>query len=250
MFLNNDYGILQTVIFMITSLTNEKIKEYTKLNQAKYREEKGLFIVEGPHLVEEAKKAGVLVEVVTTEQNVVGTLVSEAVMKKISNTVHPVKVLGICKMINKNEIKSHVLVLDKISDPTNLGTLLRSSVAFGFETVFLSEGCVDPYNDKVIRGSQGAIFKVNIVKGDLLKFLSKIKRTHQIFGTNVRIGEDVSKVEIKPNLAIILGNEAKGMREEANQFTDSNLYIKMSNTESLNVSVAGSILMYEISKKC
>lgn len=235
---------------MITSLTNEKIKEYTKLNQAKYREEKGLFIVEGPHLVEEAKKIGVLLEVITSDPNVVGTLVNEAVMKKISNTVHPVKVLGICKMIKKNEIKERVLVLDTISDPTNLGTLLRSAVAFGFDTVFLSNGCVDCYNDKVIRGSQGAIFKVNILKGDLLDFLSKIKKTHQILGTNVRVGEDVSKVEIKPNLAVILGNEARGMCEEANKYTDKNLYIKMFNTESLNVSVAGSILMYEISKKC
>ena len=235
---------------MITSLTNEKIKEYTKLNQSKFREEKGLFIVEGPHLVEEARLAGVLVEVVTTDPKVEGTLVNEAVMKKISNTVHPVKVLGICKIIDKSEVKSHILVLDRISDPTNLGTLLRSAVAFGFETVFLSEGCVDPYNDKVIRGSQGAIFKVNIIKGDLLQFLSKIKKTHQILGTNVRVGEDVSNVKIKPKLAIILGNEAKGMREEANQFTDNNLYIKMLNTESLNVSVAGSILMYEIRKKC
>ena len=234
---------------MITSLTNERIKEYAKLNQNKYREEKGLFIVEGPHLVEEAKKLGLLVEVITTLPTVEGLLVNDAVMKKISNTVHPVKVLGICKMLKKSEIKDHVLVLDTISDPTNLGTLLRSAVAFGFDTVFLSNGCVDCYNDKVIRGSQGAIFKVNIIKGDLLEFLSKIKKTHQILGTNVRIGEDVSKVQIKPKMAVILGNEARGMCEEANQYTDSNLYIKMFNTESLNVSVAGSILMYEISKK-
>ena len=234
---------------MITSLTNEKIKEYAKLNQNKYREEKGLFIVEGPHLVEEAKKLGLLVEVITTLPTVEGLLVNDAVMKKISNTVHPVKVLGICKMLKKSEIKDHVLVLDTISDPTNLGTLLRSAVAFGFDTVFLSNGCVDCYNDKVIRGSQGAIFKVNIIKGDLLEFLAKIKKTHQILGTNVRIGEDVSKVEIKPKMAVILGNEARGMCKEANQYTDSNLYIKMFNTESLNVSVAGSILMYEISKR-
>ncbi len=235
---------------MITSLTNEKIKEYTKLNQSKYREEKGMFIVEGPHLVEEANKLGLLVEVITTDPNVNGTLVNEAVMKKLSNTVHPVKVLGICKFIKKSELASKVLVLDTISDPTNLGTLLRSAVAFGFETVFVSNGSVDCYNDKVIRGSQGAIFKINIIKGDLISFLSKIKKTHQILGTNVRVGKDVTKVELKPNLAIILGNEARGMCEEANNFTDDNLFIKMSNTESLNVSVAGSILMYEISKKC
>ena len=234
---------------MITSLTNEKVKEYAKLNQNKYREEKGLFIVEGPHLVEEAKNLNLLVEVITTTDEYDGLLVSEAVMKKISNTVHPVKVLGICKMVRKNEIKNKILVLDTISDPTNLGTLLRSAVAFGFDTVFLSNGCVDPYNDKVVRGSQGAIFKVNIIKGELLPFLEKIKKTHQILGTNVRMGEDVCATEIKPNVALILGNEARGMCEEANKYTDGNLFIKMHNTESLNVSVAGSILMYEISKR-
>lgn len=233
---------------MITSLTNERIKEYSKLNQSKYREERELFIVEGPHLVEEAKKLNLLVEVVTTDSSIEGTLVGEAVMKKICNTVHPVKVIGICKMIKKNKLTNQVLVLDTISDPTNLGTLLRSAVAFGFETVFLSNGCVDLYNDKVIRGSQGAIFKVNVIKGDLLEFLAKIKNTHQILGTNVRLGEDVSKVQKRDNLAVILGNEARGMNPLAEKYVDSNLYIKMSNTESLNVSVAGSILMYEISK--
>ena len=235
---------------MITSLTNEKIKEYSKLNQSKYREEKGMFIVEGPHLVDEASKLGLLVEVITTDPNVNGTLVSDAVMKKLSNTVHPVKVLGICKFIKKNELTSKVLVLDTISDPTNLGTLLRSAIAFGFDTVFLSNGSVDCYNDKVIRGSQGAIFKINIIKGDLISFLEKIKKTHQILGTNGRVGKDVTTVELKPKLALILGNEARGMCEEANNYTDDNLFIKMHNTESLNVSVAGSILMYEISKKC
>ena len=235
---------------MITSLTNDKIKEYAKLNQSKYREEKKMFIVEGPHLVEEANKLGLLVEVITTDPNVNGTLVNEAVMKKLSNTVHPVKVLGVCKFVKKTELTSKVLVLDTISDPTNLGTLLRSAVSFGFETVFLSNGSVDCYNDKVIRGSQGAIFKINILKGDLISFLDKIKKTHQILGTNVRIGKDVTTVELQPNVALILGNEARGMCEEANNYTDDNLFIKMHNTESLNVSVAGSILMYEISKQC
>lgn len=234
---------------MITSLTNERIKEYAKLNQNKYREEKQLFIVEGPHLVEEAKNLNLLVETFTTDERMEGTLVSEAVMKKICNTVHPVKVIGICKMSNKKALTSKVLVLDTISDPTNLGTLLRSAVAFGFETVFLSNGCVDLYNDKVIRGSQGAIFKVNVIKGELLEFLSKLRKTHQIFGTNVRLGEDVSNVEKRENIAVILGNEARGMNPLAEEYVDNNLFISMSNTESLNVSVAGSILMYEISKK-
>lgn len=234
---------------MITSVTNEKIKEFSKLNQSKYREEQRKYIVEGPHLVLEAKNSGVLLEVITTDENIVGTLVSEQVMKKLCNTTNPVKVVGICKMVEKNEILNKVLVLDSISDPTNLGTILRSAKAFGFETVFASNGTVDYYNDKVIRGSQGAIFKLNLLKGDLLHFLSKLKTTHQILGTNVRNGYDVREVNLREKLALILGNEARGMCEEANQFVDKNLYIKMNNMESLNVSIAGAILMYEISKK-
>ena len=234
---------------MITSLTNEKIKELTKLNQAKYRLETGKYIVEGPHLVEEAKNAGVLLEVITTDMNIVGTLVSEAVMKKLCNTIHPVKVIGVCKMIKKSEIANKVLVLDGVSDPTNLGTLLRSAKSFGFDTVFASNGTVDYFNDKVIRGSQGAIFKLNLLKGDLEEFLINIKETHQILGTNVRDGSDVSSVNVSDNLALILGNEARGMSDLANSYVDLNLYIKMHNMESLNVSVAGAILMYEIAKK-
>lgn len=234
---------------MITSLTNEKIKEYAKLNQAKHRLEEGKYIVEGPHLVEEAKSAGVLLEVITTDEKINGTLISEAVMKKLCNTVHPVKVIGICKMLKKSDLANKILVLDSISDPTNLGTLLRSAKAFGFDTVFASNGCVDYYNDKVIRGSQGAIFKLNLLKGDLLEFLANIKKTHTIYGTNVRNGSDVSSIDVNNKLALILGNEARGMCEEANQFVDSNLYIKMQGMESLNVSVAGAILMYEIGKK-
>ena len=234
---------------MITSVTNEKIKEYAKLKETKYRNEKGLYIVEGPHLVLEAKNNGVLLEVITTDEKVVGTLVSEQVMKKLCNTVNPVKVIGICKMIDKSEVSNKVLVLDSINDPTNLGTILRSAKAFGFDTVFASNGTVDFYNDKVIRGSQGALFKLNLIKGDLLEFLSKIKKTHQILGTNVRNGFDVREVLLSDKLAVILGNEARGMCEEANQYVDKNLYIKMDNMESLNVSIAGAILMYEISKK-
>lgn len=234
---------------MITSLTNEKIKEYAKLKEAKYRNEKGLYIVEGPHLVTEAKNAGVLVEIITTDPDVVGTLISESVMKKLSSTTHPVKVLGICKYNPKTEIKEKVLILDSVSDPTNLGTLLRSAKAFGFDTVFASNGCVDYYNDKVIRGSQGAIFKLNLLKGDLIDFLVKIKKTHKLYGTNVRMGVDVTSIDRSGNIAFILGNEARGMCEEANNYVDGNLFIKMSNTESLNVSIAGSILMYEIAKK-
>ena len=94
-----------------------------------------------------------------------------------------------------------------------------------------------------------ATIKLNLLKGDLLEFLKTNKNTHQILGTDVRKGTDVSKIDLKENVILILGNEARGMRVDANQFVDQNLFIPMQNMESLNVSVAGSILMYEIAKK-
>lgn len=234
---------------MITSLTNEKIKEFTKLNNSKTRKLEKKFLVEGPHLIEEAKKAGVLETVITTNPDIEGLLVSEAVIKKIANTVTPVKVMGVCKMKEMQTIAKRVLILDDIQDPTNLGTLLRTAKAFGFDTIFASKGTVDYYNDKVIRGSQGAIFKLNLLSGDIVEFINELKKTHKIYGTNVRNGIDVNMLETNDNLALVLGNEGRGVKEEVSALCSQNLYIKLNNMESLNVSIAGAILMYEIAKK-
>ncbi len=234
---------------MITSLTNDKIKELVKLNNAKTRKTSRRFLVEGPHLVSEAKNAGVLEMVITTDANIEGLLVSEAVMKKLANTVNPVKVMGLCKMIEKAEISKRVLILDDIQDPTNLGTILRTAKAFGFNTVFASNNTVDFYNDKVIRGSQGAIFKLNLISGDILTFINQLKETHKVYGTNVRNGIDVKDLSETNNMAVVLGNEGRGVKEEVLALCHKNLYIVLDNMESLNVSVAGAILMYELAKK-
>ena len=234
---------------MITSLTNEKIKDIAKLNNAKTRKLEKRFLVEGPHLVDEALKAGVLEMVITTNPEIEGLLVSEAVIKKIANTVTPVKVMGVCKMPNINNVTKRILILDDIQDPTNLGTLLRTAKAFGFDTVFASKNTVDFYNDKVIRGSQGAIFKLNLLTGDIIEFLNDIKKTHYVCGTNVRNGIDVNNLESQENIALILGNEGRGVRDEVLALCSQNLFIKLDNMESLNVSIAGAILMYEIAKK-
>lgn len=234
---------------MITSLTNDKIKKIIKLKDAKYRENEKCFIVEGPHLVLEAKKMNLLLETFTIDENIDGTLVSEAVMKKICNTVNPIKCIGICKINNNNSISNNVLILDNISDPTNLGTILRSAKAFGFDTVFSSYGTVDYYNDKVIRGSQGAIFKLSLLKGDIIDFINKLKETHLVYATDVVNGIDVSNISNADKIAIVLGNEARGVSKEVKDIALANIYIPMDNMESLNVSVAASILMYERKKR-
>ena len=230
---------------MITSQSNETIKKLKELYTNKGRKKYNEFIVEGPHLVKEARLAGCLKEIYTIDENLEGIQISSSLMKQISKTDTPIKQIGVCKFINKNNIEDKVLILDSIQDPGNMGTLLRTAKAFNFNTVFLSNECVDIYNDKVIRSSQGAIFKLNFIFGDKVEFIKKLSKTHNVYSTDVNNGIDVR--EVKNNkLALILGNEGNGVSKEIRDLNLNNLYIKMDNTESLNVAVAGAILMYEL----
>ena len=234
---------------MITSLTNDKIKRIIKLQSAKGRKEAKQFIVEGPHLVSEAKEAGLLVESYSTSDKYEGELVSVEVMKKITKTDTPVPQIGVCRLIEKSEIKDLVLILDELQDPGNLGTIMRSARAFGFETIFLANNTVDIYNDKVIRSSQGAIFKLNFIYGDKIDFIKNLSKTHKIYSTNVRNGKAPSEIEVSSKYALILGNEGNGVSDEINNLNLDNLYIPIKNTESLNVAIAGAILMYELANR-
>jgi len=232
---------------MISSLTNKRVKELCLLKTSKGRKSSGQFIVEGRHLVNEAKALGILVEVYTTDEALEGELVSKEVMKKLCNTDTVVNQIGVCKKIESNVIADRVLILDGVQDPGNLGALMRSAKAFDFNTIFLGTGTVDPYNDKVIRSSQGAIFKLSILEGDVVDFINSLKG-YEIYSTNVKNGVSVDEIKKAQRCALILGNEGNGVSDRVNSLGLKNLYIKISNTESLNVAVAGSILMYEISK--
>lgn len=226
-------------------LSKEKIKEINKLYQSKYRNLEQKFIVEGLHLVNEAKDRDLLLETYTIDNSIDGILITEAEMKKICKTDTVCKALGICKLLNKNELSNKILLLDAIQDPGNLGALMRSAYAFGFETIVLGDGCVDIYNDKVIRTSQGAIFKLNFIKTNLVNFILEHK-DYKIYGTNVKRGIDLKEVEKIEKLGIVLGNEGNGISQEVDSVIEKNIYIKLNNTESLNVTVAGSIIMYEL----
>lgn len=228
-------------------LSIEKIKYINKLSDKKFRNQEHKFLVEGIHLIEEAKSYGLLLECYTTNPDYEGVFITPEKMKKISQTDSPSNILGICKMNDKKDYADKVLILDDISDPTNLGTILRSAKAFGFNTVISSLKTVDYYNDKVVRGSQGAIFKLNLIRNDLKEEINKLKKNgYQIFGTNVRDGKDIKEITVNKKRTLILGNETRGVSKEIAALVDQNLYIKLDDMESLNVSVAGSILMYEL----
>ena len=229
----------------ITSFDNPKIKYLVKLNKASFRKEEKKFIVEGPHLVKEARLKGVLLEAYSIEEKEDYIEIPEVIMKKICNTDTVVSEIGLCKMVEASELSNRLLVLDGVQDPGNMGALMRSAKAFGFNTIVLGDGSVDIYNDKVIRSSQGAIFKLNFIHKNLLDFIPTLT-DYDVYGTNVVNGISLDKVLKNKKMAIILGNEGKGISPSLNAILKQNIYIPMDNTESLNVSVAGGIIMYEL----
>ena len=230
---------------MIESLENQRVKYLSKLNTTKYRKKEKRFLVEGKHLVDEARKLGLLEEAFSLDLQDGYTQVSKAVMQKISNTDTVVTEIGLCKMIEKNELSNHILILDAVQDPGNMGALMRSACAFGYETIVLGVGCVDIYNDKVIRASQGAIFKLNFINENLIEFIPSLK-DYKIYGTDVVNGIELDALKNYSKLGIVLGNEGNGISQEVKNIIEKNIYIPMENTESLNVSVAGGIIMYKL----
>lgn len=232
---------------VITSLDNPKIKYLTKLNQAKFRKSEGKFIVEGKHLVEEAKCQNVLIEAYSTIEKDGYITITPQIMKKITNTDTVVSEIGLCSMLNKKELSKKILLLDGVQDPGNMGALMRSAKAFGFDTIILGDGSVDIYNDKVIRSSQGAIFKLNFISQNIKEFILSHKE-YKIYGTNVCNGISIEEVNKDEFIGIVLGNEGNGIKDETFSVIEKNIYIPMEDTESLNVSVAGGILMYCLRK--
>ena len=233
---------------MYTSVNNEKIKYLKKLQNKIYRRQTNEFLVEGDHLVKEAYNAHLLKELYVEEDNlnlnVKTNLIDKKVTKFLSEVETPTGIFGLCQ-IKENELKGNrLLILDNISDPGNLGTIIRSSVAFNIDTIVLSKDTVDPYNPKVIRASEGMIFHINIITEDLFEFIPKIKGKYPIYGTKVDGGKPLD--EFKTNkFAIIMGNEGNGVKPELLNMCDEYMYIPMNkNCESLNVAVATSIILY------
>lgn len=238
-----------------TSVDNEKIKEIHKLHTKKYRDLTDTFIVEGEHLVEEAARAGLLQLIIKEEDYISENaydkdiiICSHKVMRFLSELDNSSKIMGICNKKEGQLSGNKILVLDNIQDPGNLGTIIRSSVAFSVDTVVLSEDCVDLYNSKVVRASQGMIFSSNIVTGNLISVINSLDG-YTIYGTKVDGGEELKTLDKEEKIAIIIGNEGKGVRRELLDMCDKYLYINMNNScESLNVAVATSIILYELDK--
>ena len=237
---------------VIESVDNKKIKELRKLKTKKYRDEEKKFLVEGIHLVKEAYDSGSLIEVLLLEGDDIDfnanvTYVSESVMKSLSDLETPYNIIGICNYPKEKEIGNKVLMLDEIQDPGNLGTIIRSSVAFNIDTIILSKTSVDVYNSKVLRGCQGMNFHINIIRDDLIENIKNLKsKGYRVYTTDVNGGKELKSIKSPDKYVIIMGNEGKGVSFEASDLSDERIYINMNeNCESLNVAVATSIILYE-----
>ncbi|MBQ8534412.1 MAG: RNA methyltransferase [Bacilli bacterium] len=241
---------------VITSVENEKIKNLCKLEKKKYRDMTNTYLVEGEHLVIEALKANVLDEIFVLEGSnfsfdVKTTEVSFEVMKKLSSMDTPINIIGLCHKNSNNEILGNrIVLLDELQDPGNLGTIIRSSLAFNIDTIILSENTVDLYNPKVLRATQGMHFHINIISMPSYDAVTKLKENNYlVLGTNVENGYDVRDIDKLDKFCLVMGNEGNGVRKEIQDMCDKNLYIKTnSKVESLNVGVACSILLYELGR--
>lgn len=243
---------------LLTSSKNERVKYYTKLmNSKKERDKEKLFIVEGEHLVKEADIANVVQEVVISDKkydqynHYTHYYVTDEIMNKICDTKTPQGIIAICKQQENKTFSSlnRLLLLDNIQDPGNLGTIIRSCDAFNFDGIVMNQHTVDVYNPKVVRATQGAIFRVPMIKKDLVSYIPYLKDNDVIvYGTSLN-GENLSQIKSSKNMAFIMGNEGNGVSEVLLQSTHKNIYIEMNGkSESLNVAIAASIVMYNFRK--
>lgn len=241
---------------IITSVQNPKVKEYVKLmNQKKERDLSASFIVEGEHLVFEAIHEGVVKEILVLEGKSYDLpmeyiTVTKDVMNKICDTKSPQGIIARCvQKESKLPEGTRYLLLDDVQDPGNLGTLLRSADAFSFDAVILSENTVDLYNPKVIRATQGAIFRVTTLRMPILEAITSLqKKGVKVFAADLN-GQALKDLPPDERMGIVLGNEAQGISSLVRSHVDGRVTIEMTGgSESLNVSVAGSIIMYNFRK--
>ncbi|QLK85769.1 RNA methyltransferase [Staphylococcus sp. 17KM0847] len=243
----------------ITSVQNIKIKNYNKLKKKKERDKQQRAIIEGFHLIEEAFNSDVLIEqLFMIEPSRIPEeiqqaakecfIINQKVAEALSGTVTP---QGIFAVIQKSSVNidhaTQVLVLDRIQDPGNLGTLIRTADAAGLDLVVVAKGTADVYQEKVLRASQGSVFHIPTVEvPDVVKYVQNF--SGPVYGTALHNAISYRDVQSQQDtFALVLGNEGQGMSEELLQITTQNMMIPLhGRAESLNVAIAAGILMFHL----
>ena len=250
---------------MITSLQNDRVKlAHGLLTGTKSRRKTGKIALEGVRLINDALETGYLpdfilydpdaVSITSLKVNVDADLLLDAspeIIRHISTTEQPQGIIGVFPMPTPNVPRSpqHILILDAISDPGNLGTILRAAAAAGIDLVLLAPGCVDPYNDKVLRGGMGAHFRVPVVN----QSWDKITETCSGLMVSLAVmNGDLSydTADWTGAWALIVGSEAHGASEQAAALAHQRIYIPMAaETESLNAAIATAVILFEAARQ-
>ncbi len=242
----------------ITSVNNELVKETVKLQQKKYR--KGKFLLEGYKAIKEAFDCGIKLEKIFVNKNKISEYdfakdiiieTNEAVLKKLGTTESAPEAIavGFQKVYDINILKAvkKVLLLENIKDLGNLGTIIRSSVAFGAEAIVLFGESVDIYNPKSVRASVGNLWKIPIIHIKDLDELKEIFADFERIATLPRSKNMLKTFKIKTPSLIMFGSEADGLSDELVNFSTDSVKIEMAQTvESLNLATSVSVILYEL----
>lgn len=233
----------------INSKNNQKIKDACSLKLKKVRQEKGLFLMEGIKNLDLALKYGVVKTIFTSiglpklKQDIECYKVNEEVLHKLASSENPEGVVFVCETIKPKKEKSQyhkIVYLDQINDPGNLGTILRTAVAFNYDAVILSKGSVDLYNEKVVAASKGAIFLIDAFTDDINNYKDK----QIIVSTLDENSIPLSECDKPKDFVLVLGNESHGVSEPIIEMANQLVKIEMNDViDSLNVAMAGAILM-------
>lgn len=256
----------------ITSCKNERVKAWSALKQKKYREETGLFLLEGARLVKEALQSGAAVQtmLVQLDQAAEAPLaevihlaeasgvewigVSEAVLRHVADTQSPQGVVAVARQsqwdleaVVQNPEQALYLVLDRIQDPGNMGTMIRTADAVGVNAVFFRQGSVDLYNPKVVRSTMGSLFHLPVIECDLYRLFSRLKKEGvSLIGTSAQAEKTVFAVDLRKSVAMVVGSEAHGLSPEVQAWLDGEVRLPMpGRAESLNAAVAAAVVLYE-----
>lgn len=244
----------------ITSTNNELVKETVKLQQKKFRDIEGKFLLEGFKAIEEAHTIGLVIDKIFVlkeksnrysfaKEKLIET--NEAVLKKISTTDSaPEAVAVACQKIFDKEVLKHankVLLLEGIKDVGNLGTILRSAAAFDVDAVILYGNCTDIYNPKCVRASVGNLCKIPVFNMNSIDELQRYFEDFERIATLPRSTRLLKKFKPEKRMLIMFGSEADGLSQELIEYSTTSVKIEMNPAvESLNLSISCGIILYNI----